>query len=73
VLVAHPLPAEVDRLPAMRLRQRAPTDAIARAKNSRIVTVTPWTEQRADGSYLCIPTEAGYDVSEEKMPARAVQ
>jgi 8-oxo-dGTP pyrophosphatase MutT (NUDIX family) len=51
----------------------SPTDAIARAKNSRIVTVTPWTEQRADGSYLCIPTEAGYDVCEEKMPARAAQ
>ena len=51
----------------------SPADAIARAKNSRIVTVTPWTEQRADGSYLCIPTEAGYDVSEEKMPARATQ
>ena len=51
----------------------SPDDAIARAKRNRIVTVTPWTEQRVDGSYLCIPTEAGYDVSEEKMPARAAQ
>lgn len=49
----------------------SPADAIAQAKRSHIVTVTPWTEQRADGSYLCIPVEAGYDVSEEKMPSRA--
>ena len=51
----------------------SPADAIERARRSRIVTVTPWTEQRADGAYLCIPREAGYDVSEEKMPARAPQ
>ena len=51
----------------------SPADAIDRARQSRIVTVTPWTEQRADGSYLCIPPEAGYDVSEEKMPDRAAQ
>ena len=49
---------------------QSPADAVARARRSPIVTVTPWTEQRADGQYLCIPTEAGYDVSEEKMPAR---
>jgi 8-oxo-dGTP pyrophosphatase MutT (NUDIX family) len=49
---------------------RSPTDAVARARHSPIVTVTPWTEQRPDGQYLCIPVEAGYDVSEEKMPAR---
>jgi 8-oxo-dGTP pyrophosphatase MutT (NUDIX family) len=49
---------------------RSPADAVARARRSPIVTVTPWTEQRPDGQYLCIPVEAGYDVSEEKMPAR---
>lgn len=49
---------------------RSPADALARARRSPIVTVTPWTEQRPDGQYLCIPVEAGYDVSEEKMPAR---
>jgi 8-oxo-dGTP pyrophosphatase MutT (NUDIX family) len=54
-------------------RATSPADAIARAQRDRIVTVTPWTEQRADGAYLCIPREAGYDVSEEKMPARAAQ
>jgi hypothetical protein len=49
---------------------RSPADAVARARRSPIVTVTPWTEQRTDGQYLCIPVEAGYDVSEEKMPER---
>ncbi|MBL6714970.1 MAG: NUDIX hydrolase [Pseudomonadales bacterium] len=32
-----------------------------------IVTVTPWTEKRDDGTWLCIPPEAGYKLSEEKM------
>ena len=32
-----------------------------------IVTVTPWTEKREDGTWLCIPKEAGYKLSEEKM------
>jgi hypothetical protein len=27
-------------------------------------------EKREDGTYLCIPPEAGYDISEEKMPDR---
>jgi 8-oxo-dGTP pyrophosphatase MutT (NUDIX family) len=48
----------------------SPTDAVERARASRIVTVLPWTEQRVDGNYLCIPVDAGYDVSEQKMPAR---
>jgi 8-oxo-dGTP pyrophosphatase MutT (NUDIX family) len=49
---------------------QSPADAVAQARRNRIVTVTPWTEQRTDGQYLCIPTEAGYDISEEKMPSR---
>jgi 8-oxo-dGTP pyrophosphatase MutT (NUDIX family) len=52
---------------------KSPKAAIERARSSRVVTVTPWTEQRADGAYLCIPREAGYDISEEKMPARAAR
>lgn len=51
----------------------SPADAVARARRSPIVTVTPWTEQRPDGAYLCIPAAAGYDISEEKMPAREPQ
>ena len=34
-----------------------------------VVPVLPWTEQRADGRYLCIPPAAGYDINEERMPA----
>ncbi|MEM7219135.1 MAG: NUDIX hydrolase [Pseudomonadota bacterium] len=34
------------------------------------VPVLPWMEKRDDGQYLCIPPEAGYDISEEKMPER---
>ncbi len=41
--------------------------AFAMAAERPIVTVTPWTEQRADGTYICIPPEAGYGVSEEKL------
>ena len=44
-------------------------DAMAAARNDNIVTVLPHMEQRADGMYLCIPPEAGYDLSEERMPA----
>lgn len=44
--------------------------AIDAARKSRIIQVLPWTERREDGNYLCIPPEAGYAVSEEKMPER---
>ena len=47
-----------------------PADAIAAALASEIVPVLPWMEPREDGTYLCIPVEAGYTISEEKMPAR---
>ena len=46
--------------------QAALQDAAAR----HIVTVLPWLDKRQDGAYLCIPPEAGYAVSEEKLPAR---
>ena len=45
--------------------------AIAAAAAAEIVTVMPWMDKRDDGTYLCIPPEAGYDISEEKMPERA--
>ena len=47
------------------------SEALSAAAESTPVMVLPWTEQRDDGTYLCIPVEAGYDVSEEKMPERA--
>ena len=46
-------------------------DALARAGTAAVVPVLPWTERREDGNYLCIPAEAGYAVSEEKMPERS--
>jgi len=48
-----------------------PTDAIAAAHNRTIVPVLPWTERRENGTFLCIPPEAGYAISEEQMPDRA--
>ena len=48
----------------------SPEEAISETLNSTVVPVLPWTEKREDGNYLCIPTEAGYAISEEKMPER---
>ena len=48
-----------------------PAAAIEAAKSTTPVPVLPWTEKRDDGQYLCIPVEAGYAISEEKMPERA--
>ncbi len=45
-------------------------EAIESADAHPVVSVLPWTERREDGNYLCIPPEAGYAVSEEKMPER---
>ena len=45
--------------------------AMDAAANDTIVPVLPWTEQRDDGNYICIPPEAGYLINEEKIPARS--
>ena len=45
-------------------------EAMIMAKAYSIVSVLPWIEQRDDGKYLCIPAEAGYSLSEERMPDR---
>ena len=44
------------------------SEAIAAARADTIVTVLPAMEKRADGVYLRIPPEAGYDISEERVP-----
>ena len=44
--------------------------ALTATAASDVVRVEPWTERREDGTYLCIPAEAGYAVCEELMPAR---
>ncbi|MDC0213670.1 NUDIX hydrolase [Gammaproteobacteria bacterium] len=51
---------------------QTPLEAIEATKGKDIVSVLPWTEKRDDGNYLCIPPEAGYTVSEEKMPDRGM-
>jgi 8-oxo-dGTP pyrophosphatase MutT (NUDIX family) len=51
-------------------KQATVADAIAATEGVTPVRVLPWTEQRDDGNYLCIPPDAGYDVVEEKMPER---
>ncbi len=45
-----------------------PAEALSKSANQPVVTVLPWMEDRDDGRYLCIPAEAGYDISEERMP-----
>lgn len=51
-------------------RSQSISQALETAHNDTIVSVLPWTETREDGDYICIPVEAGYTVSEEKIPAR---
>ncbi|MEE8042049.1 MAG: hypothetical protein V3T15_04540 [Pseudomonadales bacterium] len=48
-------------------RYASAEEAMAASRERHIVSVTPWTEQRDDGNYLCIPKEAGYVTSEEKL------
>lgn len=45
-------------------------EAIRHCHTQPVVPVLPWSEKRADGTWLCIPTNAGYDICEEKMPER---
>lgn len=47
-----------------------PAEAIKAAQADSVMPILPWTEKRADGMYVCIPTDAGYAVCEEKIPAR---
>jgi len=43
-------------------------NAFEMAADRSIVTVLPWTEQREDGNYICIPDDAGYRNSEQMIP-----
>jgi 8-oxo-dGTP pyrophosphatase MutT (NUDIX family) len=44
--------------------------ALEHSAAEQTVTVLPWTEKRDDGTWLCIPDNAGYTHCEEKMPER---
>jgi len=41
--------------------------AMQMAAERTIVSVLPWMEQREDGGYVCIPEDAGYATTAEKM------
>lgn len=41
--------------------------ACAQAAAISPITITPWIEDRADGKHLCIPADAGYPVTSEKL------
>lgn len=48
-------------------RHRSVVEALEAARASTIVTVEPRVERREEGSVLCIPAEADYDVTEESI------
>jgi len=48
-------------------RSHSIREAIASARASRVMTVQPWVENRADGTFLCIPPEAEYGLTEESL------
>ncbi len=58
--------------PTRRLLERlAQFDRFAQARDQALGlperTIAPWIEERADGAWLCIPADAGYPVTEERM------
>ncbi|UYY58255.1 NUDIX hydrolase [Sphingomonas sp. S2-65] len=42
-------------------------DAVASAQAHPVRTITPWIETRDDGDYLCIPDDAGYPMTAERL------
>jgi hypothetical protein len=42
-------------------------DAMRAAADRKIVSILPWSERRTDGTYICIPEDAGYATAAEKM------
>ncbi len=45
--------------------------AFAGARRVPVLPITPWSEKRPDGRYVCIPKDAGYTLFEQKLPERA--
>lgn len=43
--------------------------AMAQARAFPLRCITPWTEDRADGRWLCIPDDLGYPVTAERLDA----
>lgn len=65
--IIFPTRLNIDMLSSSKTVEAAIKDAMGR----KIVTVTPWTEKRDDATYLCIPKEAGYRNSEEKLEMKS--
>lgn len=42
-------------------------EAAGHAMAHPVRLITPWTEKRADGAYLCIPDDCGYPVTAERL------
>ena len=42
-------------------------DAVAHARAHPVRTITPWVERRDDADHLCIPEDAGYPVTSERL------
>ena len=42
-------------------------DAMQAATDRNIVSILPWSERRDDGTYICIPEDAGYGTTAERM------
>ncbi|MAM81171.1 MAG: NUDIX hydrolase, partial [Gammaproteobacteria bacterium] len=40
--------------------------SLARARD--VAEILPWTEKREEGNFICIPPEAGYPYSEQRLP-----
>ena len=64
--IIYPTLRNVERL----ARFRSTDDALVECRTQPVIPVLPWSEKREDGTWLCIPKNAGYDICEEKMPAR---
>lgn len=64
--VIFPTLRNVEKLAAFDSVESAVTAAAARP----VVRVEPWTERRDDGTWLCIPREAGYPTCEQLIPER---
>ncbi len=47
-------------------------EAFDGARRAPVVPITPWTEKRMDGRYVCIPKDAGYSLYEQRTPERPV-
>lgn len=53
------------RMNLMRLARFASVEAaITHTRQQAVLAITPWTEQKAAGLMLCIPDQAGYDITE---------